>query len=129
MSENPNALVAEADRVVADFERYLAAAARLVLDIPAKRTAEIERRAAIQERLNQVNEKWRRALEASDSTAEMWAADAERERATREVYDSSPPAISSDELDPENRKGVARQMAGMAREEAERKLKGIAARS
>ena len=129
MSESKNALIAEAAEVVADCERYLEPAARLMLDIPAKREAEMERRAALQERLRQVEEKWRRAHEASDSMAEWQAADAERARASRKVFDSSPPAIRSDELDTENRKGVARQMAGMVREEAEQWLKGIAARS
>ncbi len=37
--------------------------------------------------------------------------------------------MGSDDLDPEHRKAVARQMAGLVREDSEQRLRGIAARS
>ena len=84
MSQNPNVLIADATKVVTDCERYLEAAKELVVGIPTRREAVMERIAAAQERSRQAHE---------------------------------------------NRKAVARQLAGLVREDAKRRLSDISARS
>jgi hypothetical protein len=84
MSQNPNLLIADATKVVTDCERYLEAAEELVVGIPTRREAVMERIAAAQERSRQAHE---------------------------------------------NRKAVARQLAGLVREDAKRRLSDISARS
>jgi hypothetical protein len=56
VSENPNILIAEAEKVVADCESYLAATGELVVSIPAKRDAVMERIAAAKEWHRKVTE-------------------------------------------------------------------------
>ena len=63
MSEKPNVLIAEATKVVTDSERYLEAAEELVVGIPTRRGALMERIAAAEERSRQAKEKWDRLFD------------------------------------------------------------------
>jgi hypothetical protein len=56
MSEKPNVLIAEATRVVTDSERYLEVAEELVVGIPSRRAALMERIVAAEERSRQAKE-------------------------------------------------------------------------
>jgi hypothetical protein len=129
MSENPNVLIAEATKVVADCERYLEAAEDLVVGIPTRRRAVMERIAAAEERSRQAREKWRRLEEAEVGKWEEKEAEEEWQRASRHVFYLRHYELDTDDLDPENRKSVARQLAGVVREDAERRLRDIDARS
>jgi hypothetical protein len=109
MSENPNVLIANATKVVTDCDRYLEAAEELVVGIPTRREAVMERIAAAEERSRQAHEKW--------------------DKASGEVSYLRNYELGADDLDPENRKAVARQLAGLVREDAKRRLSDIAVRS
>jgi hypothetical protein len=128
VSENPNVLIAEATRVVTDCERYLEAAEELVVGIPARRRALMERIAAAEESLRQEEEKYRRLSDEEVGKWELKEADRERERASWRIYFLRD-RLAADDLQPENRKAVARQLAGLVREDAKRRLSEIAARS
>ena len=128
VSENPNFLIAEATRVVTDCERYLEAAEELVVGIPARRRALMERIAAAEESLRQEEEKYRRLSDEEVGKWELKEADRERERASWRIYFLRD-RLAADDLQPENRKAVARQLAGLVREDAKRRLSDISARS
>jgi hypothetical protein len=128
MSENPNVLIAEATKVVTDCESYLEAAEELVVGIPERREAARKRSAAAQKLIDEAREEmWRVATDGSAGRAEV----REAERAYERVYrdDRKRFGGGSDDLDPENRKAVARQLASLVREDAERRLAEIGARS
>jgi hypothetical protein len=128
MGENPNVLITEATKVVTDSKRYLEAAEELVDGIPTRREAVMERIAAAEERSRQAKEKLRRLQEAEVGEWEEREAEAEWERAHVQV-ENRRSQLGADDLDPENRKSVARQLAGLVREDAERRLRDIVARS
>ena len=128
MSENPNVLIADATKVVTDCERYLEAAEELVVGIPTRREALMERIAAAEERLRQEEEKYRRLSDEEVGKWELKEADRERERASWRIYFLRD-RLAVDDLQPENRKAVARQLAGLVREDAKRRLSDISARS
>jgi hypothetical protein len=128
VSENPNVLIAEATRVVTDSERYLEAAEELVVGIPVRRGALKERIAAAEERSRQAREKYRRLWDADVGKWDEREAEKEWERAMSQVYNLQN-QLGADDLAPENRKAVARQLGGLVREDAERRLSEIAARS
>jgi hypothetical protein len=128
MSDNPNVLIAEATKVVTDCERYLEAAEELVVDIPTRRKALMERIAAADERSSQAEEKWNRLFEDDVGRWELKEAEEEWDKASGKVsYLRS--QLGADDLRPENRKAVARQLAGLVREDAKRRLSDISARS
>jgi hypothetical protein len=129
MSENPNVIIAEANKVVTDCERYLEAAEELVVGIPTRREAVMERIAAAQERSRQAHEKWSRLYEAEVGGWELKEAREEWDKASGEVSYLRNYELGADDLNPENRKAVARQLAGLVREDAKRRLSDIAARS
>lgn len=130
MSENPNVLIAEATKVVTDSERYLEAAEELVVGIPTRREAAKERAAAAQKLIDEAREEmWRVATDESAGRAEEREAEKAYERASRDAMKRVGVGPGSDDLDPENRKAVARQIAGLVREDAESRLRYIAARS
>ena len=81
MSENPNVLIAEATNVVTDSERYLEAAEELVVGIPTRRGALMERIAAAEERSRQAKEKCDRLFDEEVGKWELREAETERERA------------------------------------------------
>jgi hypothetical protein len=115
--------------VVADGKTYLEVAAREVLDIPTRRQRVLERIAAAKELEDQAREKLRRVIEVDNaSREEEREAVKELERAAWHLIGVRE-GLSSDQLDPENRKAVARQMAGLIREDLEQRLNEIAARS
>jgi hypothetical protein len=128
MSENPNVLIAEATKVVTDSERYLQAAEELVVGIPTRREAVMERIAAAEERLRQAHEKWLRLYEADVGKRELREAEVEQSKANWEDFRLRG-ELGGDDLNPENRKAVARQLAGLVREDAKRRLSDISARS
>ena len=129
MSENSNVLIAEVDRVVKDSRRYLAEAEELVEGIPRRRARVEERIAAAQERSKEAREEWYRVREDDDVG---WA---EQEEVYHEYLRASSAVsgvrslLGSDDLDSENRKAVARQVASLVREDADQRLRAIAARS
>jgi len=129
MSENLNVLIADATRVVTDSERYLEAAEELVVGIPTRREAVMERIAAAEERSRQVHEKWSRLFEEDVGRWELKEAREEWDKASGEVSYLRYYELGADDLNPENRKAVARQLAGLVREDAKRRLSDIAARS
>jgi hypothetical protein len=63
MSENSNVLIAEATKVVTDSDRYLEAAEELVVGILTRRAALMERIDAAEERYRQAKEKWDRLFD------------------------------------------------------------------
>ena len=129
MSESPNVLIAEANKVVTDSERHLEAAEELVVGIPTRREAVMERIAAAEERLRQTEETWDRLFEAEVGRWELKKAREEWEKASGEVSYLRYYELEADDLNPENRKAVARQLAGLVREDAKRRLSDISARS
>jgi hypothetical protein len=128
VSENPNVLIAEATKVVTDSERYLEAAEELVVGIPTRRGALMERIAAAEERYRQAKEKWNRLFDEEVGKWELREAERERERAFWKV-EGLRDQLAADDLQPENRKAVVRQLAGLVREDAKRRLSDISARS
>ena len=128
MSENPNVLIAEATNVVTDSERFLEAAEELVVGIPTRRGALMERIAAAEERSRQAKEKWDRLFDEEVGKWELREAERERERAFWKV-EGLRDQLVADDFQPENRKAVARQLAGLVREDAKRRLSDISARS
>ena len=129
MSQNPNVLIADATKVVTDCERYLEAAKELVVGIPTRREAVMERIAAADERSRQAHEKWSRLYEAEVGSWELKKAREEWDKASGEVSYLRYYELGADDLNPENRKAVARQLAGLVREDAKRRLSDISARS
>lgn len=130
MDENPSVLTTEATKVVTDCDRYLEAAEELVIGIPIRREAAMERIAAAQELSREAWEETRRVInDESAGRAEEREAERAYQAASRNAYQMRSNELMSDDLDPENRKAVARQLAGLVREDAERRLSEIAARS
>jgi hypothetical protein len=125
VSENPNILIAEATRVVTDSERYLEAAEELVVGIPTRREAVMERLAEAEGHSKEAWKEYQRVANDESAGAEEREAEWAYWRADRIRWDE----LGSDDLDPETRKAVARQLAGLVREDAKRRLSDIAARS
>jgi hypothetical protein len=128
VSENPNVLIAEATKVVTDSERYLEAAEELVVGIPTRRGALMERIDAAEERSRQAEEKWNRLFDEEVGKWELREAEIEMDRASGHVGYLRD-QLAADDLQPENRKAVARQLGGLVREDAKRRLSDIFARS
>jgi hypothetical protein len=128
MSENANVLIAEATKVVTDSERYLEAAEELVVGISTRRGALMERIVAAEERSRQAKEKWNRLFDEEVDKGEVREAEIEMDRASGHV-DYLRDQLAADDLQTENRKAVARQLAGLVREDAKRRLSDISARS
>jgi len=128
VSENPNVLIAEATNVVTDSERYLEAAEELVVGIPTRRGALMERIAAAEERSRQAKEKCDRLFDEEVGKWELREAETERELAFWKVGGLRD-QLAADDVQPENRKAVARQLAGLVREDAKHRLSDISARS
>jgi hypothetical protein len=129
MPEDPRTLITEATTVLRDCDRILRVAAELVDSIPAKREEVQKARNAAQKRLKEAREKWRRVVyDANTSREEEREADREYERVQQSISGMYPP-YSADDLDPENRKAVARMIAGLVREESWQRLNNITAQS
>jgi hypothetical protein len=111
VSENPNVLIAEATEVVTDSKRYLEAAEELVVGIPTRRRALMERIVAAEERSRQAKEKYRRVWHEEVGKWEERELEEEWLRASGHV-DYLRDQLAADDLQPENRKAVARQLAG-----------------
>jgi len=88
----------------------------------------MDRIAAAEERTRQADEKWRRLYEADVRGWELREAELERNRVYWEGFRIHG-ELGADDLDPENRKAVARQLAGLVREDDKRRLSDISARS
>lgn len=128
MSEKPNVLIAEATKVVTDSERYLEAAEELVVGIPTRRGALMERIVVAEELSRQAKEKWNRLFDEEVDKWELREAKIEMDRASGH-FGYLRDELAADDLQPENRKAVARQLAGLVREDAKRRLSDISARS
>jgi hypothetical protein len=127
VSENPNVLIAEATKVVTDCQGYLEAAEELVVGIPTRRAALMERIAAAEERYRQAKDNWNRLFDEEVDKWELREAEIEMDRASGHV-DYLRDQLAADDLQPENRKAVARQLAGLVREDCKRRLSDISAR-
>jgi hypothetical protein len=128
MTENPRVLIAEADKLVDHCENHLQLAIEFVQDLPRIRNERQARIDAAKERGRLADDEWRRAKEEGWSKERKHEAGRAAGRAWDE-YDRETMALGSDDLHPEYRKAVARQMAGLIREDAEQRLKAIANRS
>jgi hypothetical protein len=128
MSEKPNVLIAEATKVATDSERYLEAAEELVVGMPTRRGALMERIVVAEERSRQAKEKWNRLFDEEVDKWKLREAEIEMDRASGHVGYLRD-QLAADDLQPENRKAVARQLAGLVREDAKRRLSDISARS
>jgi hypothetical protein len=129
MSDDPRRLTAEARRIAAECERYMEAAVEFVRALPEDRQRAEERMAAARERRRRASEELDRLFE--DENAD----ERELDRAEREYHRAWNAQFrlswyrDTDETDPEHRKAVARQMAGLAREDSDQKLREIARRT
>jgi hypothetical protein len=131
MPEDPRTLIAEARKVAADCETYLEAAVELVDDLPADRERVFERIAAAEERRDRAREEWHRLLREADAGGDVteWHI----KEAEEAYYSASSRSfrlrwyLDFDDIDPEHRKAIARQMAGLLREDSEQRLGAIAA--
>jgi len=126
--EELNALIIEANRVVEDSHRYLDVAEELVVGIPRRRTVVEERIAFAAKLRDEAYEEWKRVENDEGSgRAEEREAGAAYDEA-RSDYSVFRRELGSDDLDPENRKAVARHLTAMAREDFEQRLDAIASR-
>lgn len=121
-------LIAQANKVVADAERFLEVAVESVNTIPVRREEAREDHAAAKERERQALDDWRRVRGANLSEQIEDTAYRKYGRAVDEAWRANR-FLASDTLDTEYQKAVARQIAGLLREESERKLDNIATRS
>ncbi len=128
MPEDPIALANEAAAVLADCENLLAEAAESVRSLPEDRAEVLEARAAAREREKRAYDEVWRGIRGELSQWHKEVAEEEYERALREVSRADR-YLATGDLDPEYRKAVARQMAGLLRDESEQRLDNIAARS
>jgi hypothetical protein len=127
--EDQQTLIREASAVIRDCERVLEVATELVDGIPARREEVLKNLAAAREHKREVKQKWRRVINDDNASRDdEWEADREYDRASNAVWRAES-ALGADDLDPENRKAVARQLAGLVREESYQKLDDIATRS
>lgn len=123
------ALAAEATDALAYCESRLDEAVEAVRSLQEERTKVLETRAAAQERQNRLYDELT-ALRAAPGDNSRREEKAEREDwATERAIRRADRYLESGELDAEYRKAVARQMAGLLREDARRRLKGIRVRS
>jgi hypothetical protein len=128
LSENPRTLLSEATSVLADCEAFLEKAAQTVLTIPKKREKALEDAASAEERLKRTTEEFRRAWRNDPGSLSVERAEKEQIRASREVSRAHG-YLASNNLDSEYQKAVARQVAGLLRDDSLEKLDEIAARS
>ena len=129
MSEDPRTLIAEANRVAEDCETYLEAAVSSVVDISTRRKKIQEHIDAAANAHSEAHENLWHLIENEDAgKAEIREAERADERAHTSLYQAHQ-ALGRDYLDLENRKAVARQLAGLIREDSEKRLRAIAARS
>jgi len=128
MRENPRSLIAEATKIVADVERFLETAVESVRAIPAKRKEALEADAAAKEREKQAWAEWERVRVAKLSKRHKDIANRKFDRASKEAWRANQ-YLASDAFDTEYQKAVARQIAGLLREESEQKLDDISTRS
>lgn len=123
-----NALIVEADRVVADYGRYLEASEELVDGIPERRAALERRLAPFRERLDAANEETQRARRDHGFDSPEWdSALKAQDRADSALYHAGR-GFGGDDFDVVNRKAVARHLVSLAKEDTERRLDVIAAR-
>jgi hypothetical protein len=88
----------------------------------------MERIVVAEERSRQAKEKWNRLLDEEVDKWKLREAEIEMDRASGHVGYLRD-QLAADDLQPENRKAVARQLAGLVREDAKRRLSDISARS
>jgi hypothetical protein len=128
MTENPRALISAANKVVEQCEHHLQVAVEFVDDLPRILDEVHAHIAAAEERRRLAEERWGRARVEGQSRERKEQLRREAGRAWAELSRATE-ALGRDELHPEYRKGVARQMAGLKREDAEERLRAIADRS
>lgn len=128
MPENSRGLISAANKVVEQCENQLQLAVQFVEDLPSRLDEANERIAAAEERLRVESDYWERAVN------EGWGREREvaAARAEARAWDDVSRArgdLAKDEFNPEHRKAVARQIAGLVREDSEQQLRDIARRS
>lgn len=129
MSEDSGLLSIDARRVVEGCELYLEVAGALVLEIPKTREEVLARIAAAKKLKDEAHEEMLRVCrDESASRAEKREAERAYDEAHWRHFETQQ-ELGSDHLDPENRKAVVRQLAGLIREDAEQRLDAIASRS
>lgn len=130
MGVDPRRLMAAARRVVADCEGRLELAVETVRDAPSRREEAEERLAVARDRERRAEEWYFRVSEGGrgENPEEAEEARTEMEKAERAVSRAARP-LSSGQFDPEHLKAVARQMAGLLKEESDERLRIIAASS
>lgn len=130
MSVNKRRLVSAARRVVEDCEGRLELAEKTVRETQARREEAEKRLAEARQRERQAEDWFWRVYDKGrgEGTEEEEDARTEMERAGRAVSKATRP-LTIGKFEPEYRKAVARQIAGLIREESEERLKIIASRS
>lgn len=129
MTAYRDGLAAEAADVLAGCEARLEEAVKVVRSLDRERKEIIEARDAAREREGLAHDNW---MMCRKSEGEPSRREKEAERETHAAYHDVSRAdgyLASGELDAEYRKAVARQMAGLLREDARHRLKGIKART
>lgn len=124
MPEDPNTLAAEAAAVLSRCEALMEEAVAEGRSLEGDRAQIVGDRDAARERENRAFEKMESARDAGRSDR---GAEGDYGAALREVSRLDR-LLASGDLDPEYRKAVARQMAALARDDAQRELEEIAAR-
>jgi hypothetical protein len=128
VSEDPAILITEATRVLANAKASLERGYKTVHDIPA-RVEEVQAIiAAAQQESSRTFAELERALDEGVSRARERELDKAHDRASWRTVEARQ-LLGSDDVDAEHQKAVARQVAGLVREEATQKLRAIAARS
>lgn len=126
MPENPNDLAAEAEAVSARCEAFMEEAVAEGRAFGGMRAEVVGDRDAAQERADRAYGETKRAREFGSERREKEAI-REHDAALREVSRIDR-YLATGDLDPEYRRAVARQMAALARDDAQRELDAIAAR-
>lgn len=126
LTEDPIALTAKASKVLADCETFLEVAAKSVRALPAEREAAFERRASAEEQCELAEKEHRRVRnEKLSRWHEVIAAEKKYDRVLMELNRANK-FLDSDNLDPEYRKAIARQIAALLQEDSLKELDEIA---
>lgn len=129
MTEDQQTLMAEARKIATDYETRLETVIEYVDALSVDRARVLDRAAAVKECAKRAREEYYRLLDENVEEWKLREAEREWDRASNESFRMSWYELARDDIDPEHRKAVARQMAGMLRDEAENRLDAIKARS
>lgn len=126
LPRDPRTLATQAEQLLADCETVLESVSQSIRNIPAEREEALEAIASAREDCNRAKEEFSRVL---NKDLGRWHEDVAEEKleATHRRLSRESRYLSSDHFDLEYRKAVARQVAGLLREESLQKLDKIAA--